>query len=34
MLKYMYIDESGDLGSHEKGSKYLIISALIIDKPE
>ena len=32
MLKYMYIDESGDLG--EKGSKYLILSALLVDNPQ
>lgn len=31
MFKYMYIDESGDCG--EKGSKYLILSALIVDDP-
>lgn len=29
MLKYVYIDESGDLGLN--GSKYLILSALIVD---
>ena len=32
MSKYMYIDESGDLGI--KGSKYLVLSALLVDKPE
>ncbi|PIV45051.1 MAG: hypothetical protein COS25_01880 [Candidatus Nealsonbacteria bacterium CG02_land_8_20_14_3_00_37_10] len=31
MLKYIYIDESGDLGI--KGSKYLILAALLIDEP-
>jgi hypothetical protein len=31
MIKYIYIDESGDLGV---GSKYLVLSALIVDKPE
>ncbi len=31
MLNYIYIDESGDLGL--KGSKYLVISALIISAP-
>ncbi len=31
MLKYMYIDESGDLG--ERGSKFLILSALLVDNP-
>ncbi len=29
MFKYIYIDESGDLG--EAGSKYMILSALIIE---
>ena len=32
MLRYMYIDESGDMGSR-KGSKYLVISALLVDSP-
>ena len=31
MLRYLYIDESGDLG--EKGSKYLVISCLVIENP-
>ena len=31
MLNYIYIDESGDLGLG--GSKYLILSALLIDNP-
>lgn len=31
MFKYMYIDESGDLGEH--GSKYLVLSALLVDSP-
>lgn len=31
MLKYMFIDESGDLGL--KGSKYLILSCLVISNP-
>ena len=31
MLKYMYIDESGDLG--EKGSKYMVLAALLIEEP-
>lgn len=29
MLKYMFIDESGDLG--EIGSKYLVISCILVD---
>lgn len=31
MLNYVYIDESGDLGL--QGSKYLILSALLVDNP-
>lgn len=31
MLKYMYIDESGDLG--EKGSKYLMLSCILVNNP-
>lgn len=31
MFGYMYIDESGDLGLH--GSKYLVLSALLVDTP-
>ena len=31
MHKHMYIDESGDLGLH--GSKYLVLSALLVDNP-
>ncbi|MFW6285737.1 MAG: DUF3800 domain-containing protein [Nanoarchaeota archaeon] len=34
MFKYIYIDESGDLGfNNKKSSRYFIISALIIDEP-
>src|SRR3989344_7841283 len=33
MLKYMYIDESGDLGENEGSSKYIVISALLVDNP-
>jgi hypothetical protein len=32
VTKYIYIDESGDLG--QKGSKYLILAALIVDDPK
>ena len=31
MFKYLYIDESGDLGFNEKSSKFIIISALVVD---
>lgn len=32
--KYMFIDESGDLGFRKGSSKFLIISALIVDNPK
>jgi hypothetical protein len=32
MLKYIYIDESGDLGTG--GSNYLVLSALLVNKPK
>ncbi len=32
MLKYLYIDESGDLGL--KGSRYMVISSLLVDNPK
>lgn len=32
--KYIYIDESGDLGLSERSSKVLVISALITDDPK
>ncbi|MCK4649546.1 DUF3800 domain-containing protein [bacterium] len=31
MQRYMYIDESGDLG--ERGSKFLVLSCLLVDDP-
>ena len=34
MVKYIFIDESGDLGLTSKSSKYLILAALIIDEPK
>ena len=33
-FKYMYIDESGDLGVKDGSSKYLILAALIVDNPK
>ncbi len=33
-LKYIYIDESGDLGLSEGSSKVLVISALITENPK
>jgi len=32
--KYIYIDESGDLGLSSRSSKVLVVSALIIDNPK
>lgn len=34
MFKYIFIDESGDLGVNKGCSKYLILSALIITNPQ
>lgn len=31
MFKYLYIDESGDLGL--RGSRYLVLAALLVDNP-
>ena len=31
MLKYIYIDESGDLGTREGSSKFIILSALVVN---
>ena len=30
-FRYMYIDESGDLGFNDKSSKFIVISALVVD---
>ena len=32
-FKYMYIDESGDLGTKQGSSKFLVLSALVVDDP-
>ncbi|MCR4327790.1 MAG: DUF3800 domain-containing protein [Nanoarchaeota archaeon] len=32
-FKYVYIDESGDLGTKGGSSKFLILSALVVDNP-
>ena len=34
MVKYIFIDESGDLGLNPRSSKYLVFAALIIDEPK
>mgnify|MGYP001607342846 CR=1 FL=1 len=33
-FKYMFIDESGDLGTRPSSTKFLILSALIVDNPQ
>ena len=33
-FKYIYIDESGDLGTKKGSSRFLILTALMVDKPE
>src|SRR3989338_10061886 len=33
-FKYMYIDESGDLGTKLNSSKFLVLAALVIDDPK
>ena len=30
-MKYIYIDESGDLGDKYLGSKYFVIGAIIVE---
>ncbi|MCL4365478.1 DUF3800 domain-containing protein [Candidatus Marsarchaeota archaeon] len=34
MVKYIFIDESGDLGLNFRSSRYLVLAALIIDEPK
>ena len=34
MKKYIYIDESGDLGFSKKSSKYFILSAFVLESPK
>ena len=33
-FKYMYIDESGDLGTKAGSSKFLILAALVVENPK
>ena len=33
-FKYMYIDESGDLGTKQASTKFLILSALMVNNPQ
>lgn len=33
-MKYVYIDESGDLGSKEFSSKYFVFAGVMVDNPK
>lgn len=33
-MKYVYIDESGDLGDKYSSSKYFVIAAIMVDNPQ
>jgi hypothetical protein len=33
-MKYIYIDESGDLGDSHSSSKYFVIAAILVDNPQ
>ena len=33
-MKYIYIDESGDLGSKYSSSKYFILAGIMVDNPK
>ena len=33
-MKYIYIDESGDLGDSYSSTKYFVIGAVIVDNPK
>lgn len=33
-MKYIYIDESGDLGDNYQSSKYFIVGAIMVDNPK
>ena len=33
-MKYIYIDESGDLGDSYSSSKFFVIAAVIVDDPK
>ena len=33
-MKYIYIDESGDLGDKHSSSKYFVLGAIIVDNPK
>lgn len=33
-MKYIYIDESGDLGDNYSSSKYFVLAAIIVNNPK
>ena len=33
-MKYIYIDESGDLGDSYSSSKYFVMAAIILNNPK
>ena len=33
-MKYVYIDESGDLGSKKSSSNYFVLAGIMVDKPK
>ena len=33
-MKYIYIDESGDLGDNYLGSRYFVVGAIMVDDPK
>ena len=33
-MKYIYIDESGDLGSKKSSSRYFVLAGIMVSKPK
>ena len=33
-MKYVYIDESGDLGSKKSSSKYFVLAGIMVNNPK
>jgi len=33
-MKYVYIDESGDLGNKYSSSKYIVFAGIMVDNPK
>jgi hypothetical protein len=34
LMKYIYIDESGDLGSKKSSSRYFVLAGIMVSKPK